>query len=112
VELIRILDEIFAERTTDEWRKALAPLSGAWTVVQDPGELRNDPAVIANGYVPTVTAMNGAPYALPTNPVQFDQQHVVPTGAPEHGQHTEEVLLEAGISWETIERYKDDGAVL
>lgn len=112
VELIRILDEVFAERTADAWREALAALSGAWTVVQDPGELRNDPAVIVNGYVPTVTAMNGAPYALPTNPVQFDQQQVIPTGAPEHGQHTEEVLLDAGISWETIERYKDDGAVL
>lgn len=112
VELIRILDGVFAQRTADEWREALASLSGAWTVVQDPGELRNDPAVIANGYIPTVTTMNGAPYVLPTNPVQFDQERVIPTGAPEHGQHTEEVLLEAGISWETIERYKDDGAVL
>jgi len=112
VELIRILDEVFAEHTADEWREALAPLSGAWSIVQDPAELRNDPAVIANGYIPIVKAMNGAPYALPTNPVQFDQQRVVPTGAPEHGQHTEEVLLEAGIPWETIERYKDDGAIL
>ncbi|GAA4544864.1 CaiB/BaiF CoA transferase family protein [Mycobacterium paraffinicum] len=112
VELIRILDEVFAEHTADEWREALAPLSGAWTVVQDPSELRNDPAVIANGYIPMVVAMNGAPYALPTNPVQFDQQPVVPIGAPEHGQHTEEVLLDAGIPWESIERYKDDGAVL
>ena len=56
--------------------------------------------------------MNGAPYILPTNPVQFDEQHVQPTGAPEHGQHTEEVLLEAGIEWEKIEQYKKDGAVL
>lgn len=112
VEFIRILDEVFAGRTADEWRETLAPLSGAWTVVQSPGELRNDPAVIANGYIPMVTTMNGAPYALPTNPVQFDQQQVVPAGAPEHGQHTEEVLLEAGISWENIERLKDDGAIL
>jgi crotonobetainyl-CoA:carnitine CoA-transferase CaiB-like acyl-CoA transferase len=112
VELIQILDEVFAGRTVDEWRTALAPLSGAWTVVQDPSELSSDPAVVANGYIPTVTAMNGAPYALPANPVQFDQEQVVPTGAPEHGQHTEEILLEAGISWEAIEQYKNDQAVL
>lgn len=112
VELIRILDEVFAERTVDDWRKALAPLSGAWTIVQDPSELNADPAVVANGYIPTVTTMSGAPYALPANPVQFNQLRVVPPGAPEHGQHTEEIMLEAGISWEAIEQYKNDGAVL
>jgi crotonobetainyl-CoA:carnitine CoA-transferase CaiB-like acyl-CoA transferase len=111
-ELIGILDDVFAERTVDQWRQALRPLSGAWSVLQKPGELCDDPAVIANGYIPTVTAMNGARYLLPTNPVQFDQRHVVPTGAPEHGQHTEELLLEAGIGWDKIEHYKQQGAVL
>ena len=43
---------------------------------------------------------------LPTNPVQFDEQPVIPPGAPEHGQHTEEVLMDAGIDWETIEKLK------
>lgn len=56
--------------------------------------------------------MSGVPYELPVNPVQFDEQHVVPEGAPEHGQHTEEVLLEAGIDWDRIEKYKQEGAVL
>jgi formyl-CoA transferase len=32
-------------------------------------------------------------------------------GGPELGQHTEEVLLEAGYSWEEIERLKDAGAI-
>ncbi len=112
VELIRMLDEVFAERTVEQWRQALRPLSGAWSVLQQPGELCDDPAVIANGYIPTVTAMNDAPFVLPTNPVQFDEEHVVPSGAPEHGQHTEEILLEAGIDWDKIEQYKQQGAVL
>ena len=50
----------------------------------------------ANGYIAHTTTMNGASYALPTNPVQFDEQPVVPPGAPEHGQHTEELLMDAG----------------
>ena len=58
----------------------------------------------ANGYVAHTTTMNGAPFALPTNPVQFDEQPVVPPGAPEHGQHTEEVLMDAGIEWDVIEK--------
>ena len=110
--LIALLDEAFAQRTLAEWRAALAGLSGAWGVVQTPAELCEDPAVTANGYVAETTTMNGVPFALPTNPVQFDEQSVVPPGAPEHGQHTEEVLMDAGIEWEAIEKYKESGAIL
>lgn len=111
-ELIAILDDVFLSRTLDEWRVALALLSGAWGPVQLPGELPDDRAVVANGYIPTVTTMSGAPYRLPVNPVQFDEQHVVPSGAPEHGQHTEEVLLAAGVAWDRIEELKSIGAIL
>jgi formyl-CoA transferase len=31
--------------------------------------------------------------------------------APELGQHTEEVLLEAGYSWEEISRLRGSGAI-
>ncbi len=112
VELIALLDRAFAERTLAEWRETLAVLSGAWGIVQTPGELYDDPAVTANGYVAQTTTMSGVGYALPTNPVQFDEQAVVPTGAPEHGQHTEEVLMDAGMDWQTIEKYKESGAIL
>jgi crotonobetainyl-CoA:carnitine CoA-transferase CaiB-like acyl-CoA transferase len=111
-ELIRMMDEAFAQRTLAEWRQILAPLSGAWSAAQAPNELCDDPAVVANGYIPKLTSMNGAPFELPVNPVQFDEQHVVPAGAPEHGQHTEEILLEAGVDWDRIEQYKQEGAVL
>jgi crotonobetainyl-CoA:carnitine CoA-transferase CaiB-like acyl-CoA transferase len=111
-ELIRMMDEVFAQRTLAEWRRILAPLSGAWSAAQAPGELCDDPAVIANGYIPTLTAMSGSPYELPVNPVQFDEEHVVPAGAPEHGQHTEEVLLDAGMDWNQIQQYKQEGAIL
>lgn len=112
VALIALLDDAFAQRTLADWRSALAGLSGAWGIVQTPGELCQDPAVTANGYVAQTTTMNGAPFALPTNPVQFDEQAVIPPGAPEHGQHTEEVLMEAGIGWEAIEKLKESGAIL
>lgn len=111
-ELISLMDEVFAKRTLAQWRQQLAGLSGAWGVVQTPDELCHDPAVSANGYVATTTTMNGSPYSLPTNPVQFDERAVVPPGAPEHGQHTEEVLMDAGLDWDTIVNYKETGAIL
>lgn len=111
-ELIALMDEVFAKHTLAEWREQLAGISGAWGVVQTPEELCHDPAVAANGYVANTTTMNGSPYSLPTNPVQFDERAVVPPGAPEHGQHTEEVLMEAGLDWDTIANYKESGAIL
>jgi len=31
--------------------------------------------------------------------------------APEFGQHTEEILLEAGFEWEEIEKFKEEGVI-
>jgi crotonobetainyl-CoA:carnitine CoA-transferase CaiB-like acyl-CoA transferase len=111
-ELIKTLDEEFASKTLAEWSEILDKLSGAWGPVQSAYELHDDPDVIANGYIPQITSMQGAKFAMPVNPVQFDEQQVVPPGAPEHGQHTEEILLEAGVEWEQIEKYKEQGAIL
>ena len=112
VELIALLDSSFGERTFEEWKQALSTLSGAWGPMQTAVELHDDPAVVANGYITTVTTSTGAPCSLPTNPVQFDEQPAAPAGAPEHGQHTEEILLELGIDWADIASYKDRGEIL
>lgn len=111
-QLISALDDAFAQRTLAEWREILTGLSGAWGVVQTPGEVCVDPDATANGYIAHTATMNGAPYTIPVNPVQFDERHVVPEGAPEHGQHTEEILMAAGIDWDAIEHYKQTGAIL
>jgi hypothetical protein len=47
-----------------------------------------------------------------TSPAQFDERPLQLTRSPEHGEHTEEVLLAAGRPWDDIIAAKVSGAIL
>jgi crotonobetainyl-CoA:carnitine CoA-transferase CaiB-like acyl-CoA transferase len=111
-ECTRLLDAEFAARTLDEWRQAFQGMRGVWAPVQTALELHDDPQVRPNGYVVDVKRDDGVEFPLVASPVMFDEQKVDLQAAPEHGQHTEDLLLELGYSWEDIARYKGTGAVL
>jgi len=111
-ELVTIFDEHFATRTYEEWKAAFSTLSGVWAPVQEPRELKDDPQVPANGYLSRVSRDDGREYDLVANPVQMDETADQLTAAPEHGQHTEEILLEMGMDWEQIAAHKESGAVM
>ena len=54
---------------------------------------------------------DGHPFKLVASPVQFDEQSIPLGASPELGQHTEEVLLELGLSWDEISAGKESGAL-
>ena len=104
--------EIFERASLSEWRTRLETLKGVWAPVQTARELHDDGQVAANGYLPTVEADDGSAVGLVANPVQFDESPPELRRAPDHGQHTEEVLLELGLSWEELAELKEAGAIL
>ncbi len=108
---IAILQEIFAERSADEWRTMLAGFSGQWVVVQTALEIADDPQVVANGYVQQCHTSTGVPFRLAATPVQYGGIPSVPQRAPEFNEHGDRILAELGIDWDQVVDLKVRGVV-
>jgi crotonobetainyl-CoA:carnitine CoA-transferase CaiB-like acyl-CoA transferase len=109
--LIALLDDIFASRPLSEWEEVLSEQDGPWNVVQRVGDLNHDKQAWENGYLQVVDYGGGRSLTLGTAPVQFNCEASVLTRAPEHGENTEEVLLELGFEWDDIGRFRDAKAI-
>jgi crotonobetainyl-CoA:carnitine CoA-transferase CaiB-like acyl-CoA transferase len=112
VALVTELDGEFIGLTLDEIRKKFEGFSGVWAPVLRPSELHSHPQVDVNGFLPHVTAHDGSDYRIVAAPVHFSGHTTAPPGpAPELGQHTEEVLLESGLDWDSIGALRDAGGL-
>jgi crotonobetainyl-CoA:carnitine CoA-transferase CaiB-like acyl-CoA transferase len=110
VELLGILDEVFAARTYAEWGRILVTLRGVWAPVQTASEMHNDPQAVANGMVTDVDYAAGT-LSLVSPPVMFDSDPARATRAPEFGEHTDEVLASAGYPADAIAKLRESGVV-
>ncbi len=112
VECTTILDDIFATKTLEEWKPIMLEVEGVWAPVQTAAELLEDPQVLANGYLREVTAASGTTFRMVASPLQFGEEPPDLVRAPEHGEHTDEVLGELGYDTEAILDLKLKGVLL
>ena len=111
-ELISELDAIFATKTREEWGKIFdAEIDLWWAPVQSVEEVVADPQAHAAGAFVEVPDGVGTTL-LPATPVDFEGTPWSPRSmAPEHGEHTSEILREIGRSDQEIERLRAGGVV-
>ncbi len=107
-----LLVKTFAQYPLAHWRERLRDLQGAWAPMQNLIELGADEQALANDMIMEVDLEDGGtPMKLVRGPVQFDHAPMRATRAPEASEHTEEVLLELGLSWEKLDELKKAGAI-
>jgi len=110
-ELFPVLDEVFSTRSTSVWCAVLAGAGVRIAPVRDHAEVATDRGVWANGYLADVEGPTPT-VSVVAVPVRFSETPARPGGAiPELGQHTEEVLVEIGYSWDDIGRLRQTGAI-
>ncbi len=111
--LISVFDEVFLTRDQRGWIERLDRYDFPWAPVKNFTELASDPQLIANDYImslddPAVGEVKvaGVTVELSKTPGKIASK------APELGQHTEEILLEMGYTWDDIAGMKEEGAII
>ncbi|HET6614479.1 MAG TPA: CoA transferase, partial [Dehalococcoidia bacterium] len=107
-----LLDDKFLAKTTREWIDVLEAHDMICAPVQDYEQLVADPQALANDYLLDVdhpsngrTQVVGFPWKFSETPAS------VAPAAPELGQHTEDILLSLGYTWDDITALRDGGAI-
>ncbi|MDH4364034.1 MAG: CoA transferase [Acidimicrobiia bacterium] len=109
--LFGILEEIFATRTSDEWDERLTAEGQRHAIVRTHEQVAADPHTWENGYLAEGDHPQWGRIKVVGCPIRFSATPAEPgIAAPELGQHTEEVLLELGYSWDEIGQLREVGA--
>ncbi len=110
--LYTILRDAFLTKTLDEWRPILIRELIPWAPEQSFREVYNDPQAQANNFFVPFDHPTHGPMEVVDNPLNLSRTPpTVRLPAPEFSQHTEEILLERGYTWDDIVRLNDEGII-
>jgi crotonobetainyl-CoA:carnitine CoA-transferase CaiB-like acyl-CoA transferase len=110
MELFEIFDRAFMAKPLEEWKPLFMDIPSA--PIQNLLEVINDPQARQNNFFVPLDHPEYGKIEVVGPPVKFSKTPAsVRTAAPEFSQHTEEVLLETGYTWDEITQFGQDGVI-
>ena len=112
-ELVAIIDKAVGSQPLAEWRARFAARDLIWGLVPDVDEVAADPQLVDAGVIDTIVDFPGGPQKTVSNPMSLHGiRKEPPRFAPGIGQHTSEILTQAGYSYSEIEQLLSSHAVV
>ena len=108
---VRLLDELFLERTLAEWEEVLSRQDGQWDVFLSAGRVRHDEQVQANEFAQLVEHDDDGRVVLVPAPAQFDGEVTQLGRGPRLGADTDDVLASIGFDDAAIADLRGRGIV-
>jgi crotonobetainyl-CoA:carnitine CoA-transferase CaiB-like acyl-CoA transferase len=107
IALLRLLDELFATGSRDDWVERLRGADIVSAPINTLLEASNDPDVLANGYVTEVEyPRHGKKLKVHGTPWQFSETPARIGAAPDLGAHNDEVLSAIGYTTQQIADFR------
>jgi CoA:oxalate CoA-transferase len=107
-----VLDSVFPTKTTAEWLELFTAADILATDVADYRQVMASDQARTNGYVVEMEHPVAGKISVTGCPVTLNDDVSHDSGPPpEHGQNTEEVLLDLGYTWEQIAELREHEAI-
>ncbi|MBT8342055.1 MAG: CoA transferase [Desulfatitalea sp.] len=111
-ELVALFDDVFAQKSCDEWMRIFLDAGLMFSPVQRNLDVLSDPQVDANDYMVDFDHPVYGKVKIPGYPFHFSENSAgVRTIGIKIGEHTDQILTELGYSQEKIDRLKARGVV-
>ncbi len=111
-ECVETVGAIMKTRTRAQWLEQLAAAGVPCSPVHTLGELSSHPHTLASGMVYDYASADGTPMKGVSQPLRIDGQRPAARGrAPTLGEHTRDVLRDAGYTNDEIDTLLRDGVV-
>ncbi len=111
-ELTALLEVAIAGRTVEEWMAALEPLDVLCAPINDYAQLVRHPAVQATGLIVEQDHPRAGRFTTMATAVKLEKTPgTIRTGAPALGEHSREILGEAGLTAAELDALAADGII-
>jgi len=110
--ILPVIEDLFATFTKAELMARLDECGLPFAGIGKPSDLFEEPHLLASGGLLDVTLQDGRQTKLPGLPLQMDGERFgLRHDLPKHGEHTQEILKDAGFADEEISALFDDKVI-